>query len=94
MKIDNEEKEARKFLAYFLVVSLNAKGITQLQLAEQLDMKKSAMNDIINGKTTPSLLRTLKLFEALNVDIKSFLHKWELLNSKMIIIVGNNDTIK
>jgi transcriptional regulator with XRE-family HTH domain len=82
MKIDREELELRKFMSFVLLTALHKKGITQIELGQQVGILKSAINDIFVGKTTPSLVRTLKIFKALDIEINSFVSDWEYFNLK------------
>ena len=48
--------------------SMSERGLTQVTLAEMLDMSVSRVNEIINGKCTPTFRTAQKLHKQLHID--------------------------
>lgn len=56
-----------------LLELLKEKGITQSELAEKINVRKSVINDILKGRNNnPSFYRMMKIADALGVSLDEF----------------------
>lgn len=56
-----------------LLELLKEKGITQSELAEKINVRKSVINDILKGRNNnPSFHRMMKIADALGVSLDEF----------------------
>ena len=69
------ESEMRRRLAGTLRTSRDAKGWTQLELAERSAMPRSYIADLESARRNPSLRTLLRLANALKVSLEELFHE-------------------
>lgn len=78
MSISNEEK--RMIIGLNIGYYRRARNLTQIELAESLDISSNYLSQIERGCKTLSLDKLLKMAEVLGVDEKEFLDFSKALN--------------
>lgn len=63
----------KSFLALYLKSKIYSTGKTQNEIGHELGIGRSVFNDIVNGKTNPSLSNILKIFNHLNIEMDEYL---------------------
>lgn len=69
-----DEKEFLQKLGANIARIRKEKGLTQLDLGAAIDMEKSNISTIENGRQNPSALTLKKIADAIGCDVKEFLH--------------------
>lgn len=57
----------------YIETKMHQQCITQIKMAEDLKLSRSAFNDIINAKSNPTFSRVMMIFRYLKIDINDYL---------------------
>ncbi len=66
------DQEFLKYLGKSISYTRKLKGYSQLDLGLKIEMEKSNLSAIENGRQNPTSLMLKKIAEALEVDVKDF----------------------